>query len=203
MLPLPVLLQLFFNATSIQAFISTYGYAGLFGLMALEGASFPVPSEVVAPVAGYLAAKGALDFYLAALAILAGNMLGAAADYAIGYFLGKDVVYRHLALFHIKKSSLDSFDEWFARNGSAAVFASRMIPVLRGLISFPAGFAEMNFGKFMAFSLIGSAIWDVALMLFGYYLLSSQNLYLVMASIAALIIVFYIIYKKIPKKSKK
>ena len=198
-----MLLQTIFSNAYINSLLSTYGYLGLFGMMALEGASLPIPSEVIAPIAGYLAAKGVFNFYIAALAILAGNMVGVVIDYVIGYFIGKDVVYKHLHLFHIRKEQIDAFDVWFNRNGGFAVFISRMIPVLRGLISFPAGFARMPFKKFFLYSLVGSAIWDIVLMLFGFYLLSSNNLYIAMSAIALLALILYVIYRIAVNKTRK
>ncbi len=203
MLQILLLLQTIFSTAYINSLLSTYGYLGLFGMMALEGASLPIPSEVIVPIAGYLAAKGVFNFYIAALAILAGNMVGVVIDYVIGYFIGKDVVYKHLHLFHINKEKIDAFDSWFNRNGGFAVFVSRMIPVLRGLISFPAGFARMPFKKFFLYSLVGSAIWDILLMLFGYYLLSSHNLYIAMSAVAFLALILYIIYRIAVKKTRK
>jgi membrane protein DedA with SNARE-associated domain len=203
MLQILLLLQTIFSTAYINSLLSTYGYLGLFGMMALEGASLPIPSEVIVPIAGYLAAKGVFNFYIAALAILAGNMVGVVIDYVIGYFIGKDVVYKHLHLFHINKEKIDAFDSWFNRNGGFAVFVSRMIPVLRGLISFPAGFARMPFKKFFLYSLVGSAIWDILLMLFGYYLLSSNNLYIAMSAVAFLALILYIIYRIAVKKTRK
>ena len=198
-----MLLQTIFSNAYINSLLSTYGYLGLFGMMTLEGASLPIPSEVIAPIAGYLAAKGVFNFYIAALAILAGNMVGVVIDYVIGYFIGKDVVYKHLHLFHIRKEQIDAFDVWFNRNGGFAVFVSRMIPVLRGLISFPAGFARMPFKKFFLYSLVGSAIWDIVLMLFGFYLLSSNNLYIAMSAIALLALILYVIYRIAVNKTRK
>ena len=198
-----MLLQTIFSNAYINSLLSTYGYLGLFGMMTLEGASLPIPSEVIAPIAGYLAAKGVFNFYIAALAILAGNMVGVVIDYVIGYFIGKDVVYKHLHLFHIRKEQIDAFDSWFNRNGGFAVFVSRMIPVLRGLISFPAGFARMPFKKFFLYSLVGSAIWDIVLMLFGFYLLSSNNLYIAMSAIALLALILYVIYRIAVNKTRK
>lgn len=198
-----ILFQTIFSTAYINHLLSTYGYLGLFGMMALEGASLPIPSEVIVPIAGYLAAKGIFNFYIAALAILAGNMVGVFIDYVIGYFIGKDVVYKHLHLFHIRKEKIDAFDSWFNRNGGFAVFVSRMIPVLRGLISFPAGFARMPFRKFFIYSLVGSAIWDILLMLFGYYLLSSNNLYIAMSAVAFLALILYVIYRIAVKKTRK
>ncbi len=198
-----ILLQTIFSTAYFNSLLSTYGYLGLFGMMALEGASLPIPSEVIVPIAGYLAAKGVFNFYIAALAILAGNMVGVVIDYVIGYFIGKDVVYKHLSLFHINKEKIDAFDIWFNSNGGFAVFVSRMIPVLRGLISFPAGFARMPFKKFFIYSLVGSAIWDILLMLFGYYLLSSNNLYIAMSAVAFLALILYAIYRVAVKKTRK
>lgn len=203
MLQILILLQAIFGTAYINHLLSTYGYLGLFGTMVMEGASAPIPSEVIVPIAGYLAAKGIFNFYIAALAILAGNMVGVVIDYAIGYVVGKDVVYKHLRLFHIKKAKVDAFDIWFNRNGGFAVFVSRMIPLLRGLISFPAGFARMPFKKFFIYSLAGSAIWDILLMLFGYYLLSSNNLYLAMSSVALLALILYAVYRIAVKKQEK
>ena len=78
-----------------------------------------------------------------------------------------------------------------------------MIPVLRGLISFPAGFARMPFKKFFLYSLVGSAIWDIVLMLFGYYLLSSNNLYVAMSAVALLALILYMIYRIAVNKTRK
>ena len=189
----------------ISGLVKEYGYIGLFALMVLESASLPVPSEVVLPVAGLLVAKNLMNAYVALAAALAGGMVGIAIDYYIAYFLGKEVVYKHLGLFHIDRKRLDDFDRWFEKNGPFAVFIMRLLPVLRGLVSFPAGFAGMSKKKFFAYSLVGSVIWDVVLMEFGYYALSISNSYRILAYIAGLGILLYAIYaiamKKIRKKS--
>ena len=156
---------------TITNLLMGYSYLGIFVLMALESASLPVPSEVVLPAIGYFAAKGYISLYLGILAAVVGSMIGIAVDYYIAYFVGKAYVYKHLQRFHIRKSSLDAFDAWFERNGSFAVFISREIPIVRGLISFPAGFAQMPKRKFFLYSLFGTIIWDVVLALFGYYAL--------------------------------
>ena len=88
-------------------------------------------------------------------------MIGSVIDYAIGYYLGKEVVYKHLQLFHVKKHDLDNFDAWFAKNGIAAVFFTRFIPILRTVINFPAGFAKMNLKKFLSYTFAGVLIWDI------------------------------------------
>lgn len=191
------------SAAIITSFIQSYGYIAIIILMTLEGTSLPVPSEVIAPTAGYLAAQGILNPYLAFLAVLIGNTFGMIIAYAIGYLVGKKVVYKHLRFFHIKQETLDSFDAWFARNGTFAVFITRMIPEIRGLISFPAGFAKMSFPKFLFWSVLGSAIWDAVLVAFGYYLHAASNIVWIMGAIALFIIVLYLIYTRFMKSMRK
>ena len=175
--------------------VSAYGYAAVFILMLLEAASFPVPSEVVLPLAGYLASKAVLSFYLALTAATIGSMVGSIIDYAIGYYLGKEVVYKHLGLFRIKKRTLDNFDAWFDKHGLAAVFLTRFIPVLRTIINFPAGFAKMDLKKFLAYTFAGSLIWNIVLMTFGFYLLSARSAEGVLAAIAVFAIALYVVYR--------
>lgn len=180
--------------SAISALVKSYGYAAIFGLMLLEGSSLPVPSEVVMPLAGLFSHQGLLSFYAALGAGLLGSVGGLAIDYYIGYFFGKDVIYKHLRTFHVKKESLDSFDTWFARNGDVAVFVSRLVPVIRTFMSFPAGFARMDQRRFFAYSIAGTFIWDAVLMAFGFYALSSRSAVLILISVAAFAIVIYVVY---------
>ena len=195
------LTTLFTNSyNTIMHLITSYGYPALFGLMLLEGSSLPVPSEVILPLAGYLAAKGTFNVFLAFLFSLLGSICGLIIDYTIGYVIGKDIVYKHLRRLRIRKSSLDAFDAWFARNGVAAVFFSRLIPVLRTVMSFPAGFAKMPLKRFFIYSITGSVIWDSVLIAFGYYLLSVHSAEIVLASIGIFAILLYIVFKMALKR---
>jgi membrane protein DedA with SNARE-associated domain len=178
----------------IYGIIKSYGYTAVFILMAMESSTLPIPSEVVLPLAGLFAAKGALNVYLVILVSMLGSVVGFSIDYYVGYYLGKDVVYRHLSFFHIKKKDLDEFSEWFDHNGSVAVFITRMVPVLRTVISFPAGFAKMPKKKFFLYSLLGAFIWTVVLVLFGFYFLAVNNAVFVMEAIGVFAIVLYLIY---------
>jgi membrane protein DedA with SNARE-associated domain len=191
------------SSTTILGLISSYGYISIILLMTLEGTSLPIPSEVVAPVTGYLAAQGLINPYLGFLALLIGNTFGMMIAYAIGYFIEKKLVYKHLKFFHIKQHSLDAFDSWFARNGAFAVFISRMIPEVRGIMSFPAGFAKMPLPKFLFWSVLGSAIWDGVLMAFGYYLHSTSSIVWIMAAISIFIIALYVIYAMFIRSTRK
>jgi membrane protein DedA with SNARE-associated domain len=187
----------------VTAWVNSYGYAAVFVLMLMESATLPVPSEVVLPLAGLLASKGILNFYLALGAATLGSMIGSVIDYAIGYYLGKEVVYKHLQLFHVKKQDLDNFDVWFTKNGLAAVFLTRFIPILRTVINFPAGFAKMPLKKFLSYTFAGVLIWDIALMLVGYYILSAKSVSVLLAGVAVFAIVLYIVYRFAASKMRK
>jgi membrane protein DedA with SNARE-associated domain len=185
-----------FNSTAAYflGILMHYSYAGILFLMMLESASLPVPSEVVLPAIGYLAAHGQLSLQLGVLAAIVGSMIGITIDYYVAYFIGKKYLYKHLSKLHIKKATLKHFDRWFNENGAFAVFISREIPIVRGLISFPAGFAGMPFAKFFVCSLAGTAIWDVVLTLFGYYALRTSNLVYEIAAVALFAVILYVVY---------
>lgn len=185
------------------AWVNAYGYAAVFVLMLMEAATLPVPSEVVLPLAGFLASKGALNLYLVIAVATVASMIGSVIDYAIGYYLGKAVVYKHLQLFHVKKQTLDNFDVWFAKNGIAAVFLTRFIPVLRTVINFPAGFAKMDLKQFLSYTFVGVLIWDIILVTFGYYVLSVKSATVIIAGVAVLAIILYAIYRFASSKMGK
>lgn len=192
-----------FGVGSIYSFVAAFGYLAIFILMALESASLPIPSEVILPLAGVFIAQGLLSFpAVLAVAIVAG-VVGMSIDYFIAYYLSKQVVYKHLELFHLKRSSLEAFDRWFERNGNFAVFSLRMVPVLRGLVSFPAGFAGMRKREFYIYSVAGSLIWYIVLIAFGYYALGYSNLTFAVAAIAGLGIALYLIYFLIMRRIRK
>ena len=186
-----------FNLTysALSSFISSYGYFAILILMILESASMPVPSELLLPATGYFAAKGVLNIYIALVVVYISSFVGMAINYYIAYWLGKDVVYKHLHWFRIKKEDVEAFEKWFDKNGPFTVFISRLLPVVRGLINFPAGFALMNQKKFYAYSMAGAVIWDTALVLFGYYGLAANNITNVLIAIGVFGIVLYTIYR--------
>jgi membrane protein DedA with SNARE-associated domain len=196
--------SLIFNSyNAISLFIKSYGYLAIFFLMVLESSTIPVPSEVVLPLAGLFISKGTLNFGIALFASVTGSIVGTMIDYAIGYYIGKDIVYKHLKFFHIKKEALDNFDRWFEKNGIAAVFLTRLLPVVRTVVNFPAGFAKMPLKEFLAYTVVGIVIWDIVLMAFGFYLLSAHSAVIILASIGAFAILLYVVYKFAMKKIKK
>ena len=189
------------SASIVEQFIHAYGYAALFIAMALESSSLPVPSEVVMPFAGALARSGFFNFWIAFVAALAGSIVGLTIDYYVGYFVGKDIVYKHLRRFHISKEKLDSFDSWFERNGVAAVFITRLIPVLRTIMSFPAGFTRMDKKRFFTYSIAGAFIWNLVLMLFGFYISTyANNAVVLMSGIGVFALLLYLVYREALKR---
>ncbi len=185
--------------------LNKYTYFGVLFLMTLESASLPIPSEVILPIAGALASSGIVNVYAVLAFAVIGSAIGMAIDYYIAYFIGKDFVYNHLNLFRIKKESLEKFDVWFDENGPFAVFMSRLVPVIRGLISFPAGFAQMPKKSFFAYSIAGTIVWDSALIAFGYYAIKVKSLPLIISMVAGFALVLYFIYiifiKKVSKRA--
>jgi len=186
-----------FNLTysALSSFISSYGYFAILILMILESASMPIPSELLLPATGYFAAKGILNIYITLVVVYISSFIGMAINYYIAYWLGKDLVYKHLHWFRIKREDVEAFEKWFDKNGPFTVFISRLLPLVRGLINFPAGFALMNQKRFYAYSMAGAVIWDTALIMFGYYGLAANNTTSVLIAIGVFGIILYIIYR--------
>lgn len=143
------------------------GYLGIVVLMAMESSIFPVPSEIVIPPAAFLAAQGKLSFTGVIVAGTAGSYLGAAITYWISLWLGRVVVVRFGRYFFISEAKLESAEHWLHRYEAGGVFFARLLPVIRHLISIPAGIIRMNFGIFSAVTIVGSAIWCTVLAYLG------------------------------------
>ena len=186
-----------FNLTysALSSFVSSYGYFAILILMILESASMPIPSELLLPATGYFAAKGVLNIYIALVVVYVSSFIGMAINYYIAYLLGKDFVYKHLHWFRIKKEDVEAFERWFDKNGPFTVFISRLLPIVRGFINFPAGFALMNQKKFYTYSMAGTIIWDTALVMFGYYGLAAHSITNVLIAIGVFGVALYTIYR--------
>lgn len=139
--------------------IGAMGWPGVVLLMAIESACIPLPSEVIMPFAGYLAAKGLMSFHAAAWAGALGCAVGSTLAYWVGATGGRPMIARYGKYILMRSKDLDKADAWFARYGDAAIFWSRLMPVVRTFISLPAGISKMRFPKFLLFSFIGSLPW--------------------------------------------
>lgn len=143
------------------------GYLGIIVLMAMESSIFPVPSEIVIPPAAFLAARGDLSYTGVILAGTLGSYLGAAITYWISRSVGRAFVLRFGKFFFISPEKLERAELWLARYEAGGVFFARLLPVIRHLISIPAGIIRMNFWIFSLVTIVGSAIWCAVLTYLG------------------------------------
>ncbi len=155
------------SSTTLNDFMSKYGYASVFGLMALESASLPIPSEVVLPLAGYFVSTNALNFWMVVVVSTVASLAGALADYYLAKWLGRPFVVGLLNLFRLHRAALDRAEAWFAKSAQWTVFAARFVPGLRTVISLPAGLFEMNIGRFVLMTVAGCFAWSVILVYAG------------------------------------
>ena len=169
--------QLAAHLDAIAALAPVWGYALIFLFMAIESSFIPFPSEVVMIPAGFLAARGELtlhapvaDLALACATGLLGSLAGAYFNYYLSAKLGEPFLRRYGKWFFLKPEALDRACEVFNRYGALTTFVCRLIPVIRQLISIPAGLARMPLGTFTFFTSLGAGIWTFLLALAGYSL---------------------------------
>ncbi len=143
------------------------GYWGIIVLMAMESSVIPVPSEIVIPPAAFLAAQGHLSFAGVILAGTLGSYIGAAISYWISRWLGRAIILRFGKYFFIGPEKLARAEIWLERYEAGGVFFARLLPVIRHLISIPAGIVRMNFWIFSVATIAGSAIWCGVLAFLG------------------------------------
>lgn len=148
--------------------IGALGYPGIVLLMALESSVFPVPSELVMPPAGYLAARGEMNLLVALVCGTVGSLLGAYANYVVASRLGRWVFVRYGRWVLLTERSLERTERFFSRHGEIATFVGRLFPVIRHLISIPAGIARMRLDRFFLYTGVGAAIWCAVLLAIGW-----------------------------------
>lgn len=158
--------------TWVTNVIETLGYPGLTVLVALENVFPPIPSEVILPLAGFLTGQGRFSFVLVLIASTLGSLIGALILYAIGVGLGRSGIrrlfekYGYLAL--LTPEDLTRAEVWFDRWGPIAVFTGRLVPVVRSLVSIPAGYRRMPLVQFIPLTIFGSLLWNGALVSLGW-----------------------------------
>jgi len=155
--------------TWLTELIFRLGYVGITLLMAVESSFIPFPSEVILPPAGYLAAQGRMSAPLALFAGLAGSLIGALVNYFLAIKLGRPLMHRYGKYFLIKEKSLNRAEAFFQRHGEISTFIGRLIPVIRQLISLPAGVARMRLDRFVANTALGAGIWCAILTYIGWW----------------------------------
>ncbi len=147
-------------------FIGSAGVGAVFLLMVLESACVPVPSEAIMLFAGFSVSEGELTLFGIVAAGVLGNLVGSWIAYGVGYYGRLDLLEKN-RLVHVSPKHLRWADEWFDRYGSATVFFSRMLPIIRTFISLPAGIARMPFWRFTVLTIAGCIPWVLALALIG------------------------------------
>jgi membrane protein DedA with SNARE-associated domain len=147
-------------------FIDATGLVGIFVLMTLESACIPVPSEAIMLFAGFNVSEGDLSMFGVVAAGSLGNLAGSLIAYAAGYYGRIELLDRN-KFIHVNRRHLEWADRWFERHGSATVFFTRMLPIVRTFISLPAGVARMPLGRFVVFTLAGSIPWVLLLAIIG------------------------------------
>jgi len=147
--------------------VQDWGYIGIILLMAMESSIFPVPSEVVVPPAAFLAAQGEMNFWGVIAAGTFGSYLGSAITYGVARAVGRPLLLRYGKYFFLSPEKLARAEAWLARYEAGGIFFARLLPVIRHLISIPAGVVRMNFWVFSVVTTVGSAIWCYILAVLG------------------------------------
>lgn len=188
-----------------------FGYAGIVFLMALESSIVPVPSELVIPPAGILAFRGEMSLFLVIVAGTLGSLIGATIMYWVSWGFGRAFIliladHKYSKFLRITPEKVEKAEKFFLKYGSISIFLGRLLPVVRHLISIPAGFSKMNFGKFILYTFLGSAIWVSVLAFGGYYLgikteLIAENFKLIVEIFLAVCAVALLIFWR--RKGKK
>jgi membrane protein DedA with SNARE-associated domain len=158
--------------------LQSIGWPGVVAIMTLESANIPIPSEVTMPLAGWMLvqARGmnAMSaIWLGGLFGALGCTIGSAVSYALGAWGGRPLIQRYGRWIMVSEEDLANADKWFTRWGDWAAFFSRLLPIVRTFISFPAGVVRLKFWRFMLFTFVGSFIW-CALLAWGGYVFGSN-----------------------------
>jgi membrane protein DedA with SNARE-associated domain len=148
--------------------VEKFGYWGIFFTMTLESAAIPIPSEIVLPFGGFLASSGHLYFWLVVFVATLANLMGATVIYFVGLFGGRIVLERYGKYVFVSADSISRMDSWLERYGAHTAFFSRLLPGIRTFSSLIIGAGRVSFGKFFAYTLAGSFLWNLPLAYAGF-----------------------------------
>jgi membrane protein DedA with SNARE-associated domain len=199
-----------FLAEHITVFINQTGYITVFICMVMESMVFPIPSEAVMPFAGFLVAEHRFTFAGVIIISTLASITGSLVSYAMGYYGGKPIVKKFGRYLLLDEEELAFTERFFHTYGDATIFISRFIPVVRHLISIPAGVGRMKLWKFCLFTFLGAGLWNSFLTVCGFYLRQnwgtvmkySHIVDIVVVAFLALLIILYV-YRHIRKMARK
>ena len=203
----------------ISTLLSNLNYPTIFFLMLLESTVVPVPSELVVTPAAYHAAGGSLNVFLIILFATIGADVGASINYFAALYVGRPVIYRFAnsrlgRLCLLNQEKIEKSERYFDKHGVAATLTGRFVPVIRHLISIPAGLARMNYWKFLLFTTIGAGGWHAILAAMGWYMhaivpesqlndkIAEYAEYIKIAIVGLLVAVAFFVIKKTLNKKK-
>lgn len=192
---------------SLVSTIGAMGYTGIFLLMAMESSVIPIPSELVMPPAGYLAHRGEMNILIAILSGTAGSLAGAYINYFAAHYLGRPLLLKYGRYFWITEKKFAKVEKFFLKHGEISTFIGRLLPVVRHLISLPAGISGLNHLKFSLYTILGAGLWVTVLTLIGYFIGANQELirqyaYQALAVVLAFCTLLLIVYVIIQKRRK-
>jgi membrane protein DedA with SNARE-associated domain len=156
--------------------IGALGYPGIFILMAMESSVIPIPSELVMPPAGYLAQQGQMNMLVVILCGTAGSLAGAYANYFAAHYLGRPLLLKYGKYVWITEEKFAKVERFFRDHGEVSTFVGRLLPVVRHLISLPAGLSGMDHLKFSLYTLAGAGLWVSVLTFIGYFIGMNREL---------------------------
>jgi membrane protein DedA with SNARE-associated domain len=158
----------------VARIIDALSYPGITLLIAAESIVPPIPSEAILPMAGFLAASGTFNFFGVLFAATLGSVIGATALYYAGWYLGRTrfltLIDRYGSKVGVGLNDVQKAEEWFRKYGRVSVLIGRLVPIVRSLVSIPAGFYHMPIGQFLIYTTIGSLVWNTLLIGAGYLL---------------------------------
>jgi membrane protein DedA with SNARE-associated domain len=198
----------------LQWYMDNMNYWTITILMAIESTFLPLPSELVLPPAAWKASQGELNLFLVILFGSLGCVLGATINYALSRTLGRTIIYgladsKMAKFIFLSREKLEKAENYFVENGNTSTFVGRFVPVIRHLISIPAGLAKMNYWKFVFYTFTGSFLWNTILSLLGYYFGKNQEVLMAhfeqlkwVALGIGVLFVLYLIFFRNKKKRK-
>lgn len=203
----------------VISIMNQFGYWGIALLIAIENIFPPIPSEVILTFGGFMTTISNMKIWGVVLAATIGSVLGAMVLYSFGRWLNPQRLNRWLGgklgrILHLKKRDVQRAEKWFVRHGKSTVFFCRFIPIVRSLISIPAGMARMNMGVFLLLTALGTFLWNIVLVYLGAFFGTSwetaagyMNIYSIVVTVgfAVLIIIFGMLFykKRIKKKTEE